>query len=181
VQRPEAAEDNSPDFPQVGVWVLAEAQVIVRQCVISSCLGPGIVVDGGKLSALFNTVAFSRISANVVVIGGQVMLHGNEIHGAYGDGVVSLKKANVVIDRNIIWDNGGSGVDINHVGGDVAITNNYLSDNQNYVLEIAHAPHLLFCSPSAELWAKVDGNHTRDKTKIPKMFSWFDKYTWWFV
>jgi hypothetical protein len=81
---------------------------------------------------------------------------------AHSDGVLSLDNATVNIDRNITWGNRGSGVVIRHEGGDVATRRDFVYG----------------CRPSDErrrclaLWAKVDGNHTRDKTTflIRRMF-----------
>merc|ERR1719453_533114 len=158
-RRAGAAEVEAPQDPQSGVWVGAAAHVLLKRCVISCCMGPGIKIYRGKLDAALNTVAYSRCGGNVVANGGHVKLDRNNIHGAQGDGVVSWSNTKMEVHNNCIYDNTGSGVAIKAGGREVEITNNCVYNNQG--------PALMFAGPIARQ-ARVEGNHGLDEEGNPQ-------------
>lgn len=108
------ADAHGTPQPQAGVWVGAAASVELHGCMIVSCPGPGVKVYRGRLLAQGNTIAFSS-SANVVVNGGHVVLEGNEIRGARGDGVASYNACQIRMHHNTVHSNRGYGVKLNLV------------------------------------------------------------------
>mmetsp|Transcript_9468 Transcript_9468/g.31482 ORF Transcript_9468/g.31482 Transcript_9468/m.31482 type:complete len:326 (+) Transcript_9468:773-1750(+) len=116
-----ASEGHSQDRPQTGLWIGAAAQVTLRGSVIAGTMGPGVKVYRGELEAVSNTIAFSSRGANVVANGGKMVLCGNHIQGATGDGISSWNNTHMTIERNRICANSGSGITINSSGGRVHI------------------------------------------------------------
>jgi len=115
--------------PQSGLWVGAAARVRLSRSLVLCCQGPGIKIYRGELEAEGNTIAFASRGANVVANGGKVMLRGNEIKGALGDGVSSWNNSHLSLDANRIHANSGAGIAINTGGGAVNITKNLVFDN----------------------------------------------------
>merc|ERR1719231_642578 len=135
VSVPATHEDRTQcQCPQSGVWVGAAASVELRGCTIACCMGPGIKIYRGRLLAQRNTIAFSSRGANVVANGGHVVLEGNEIRGANGDGVSSWNNSIMRIEHNSIHANTGAGIAVNTGGGSVTISNNTVFDNCQAVL-----------------------------------------------
>jgi len=124
-----AAGDDISQCPQSGVWVGAAAAVELHGCTIAACMGPGIKIYRGRLLAQQNTIAFSSRGANVVANGGHVVLEGNDIKGANGDGVSSWNNSVMRIERNSIHANSGAGIAVNTAGGSVTISNNTVFNN----------------------------------------------------
>lgn len=154
--RPGAAEAPAPQDPQSGVWVGAAADVTLRHCLISCCLGPGIKIYRGRLHAERNAIAFSRCGGNVVANGGRISLLHNTIRGAQGDGFVSWSNTHVQIDSNHIHGNTGAGIAIKAGGGSVSITNNCVFDNSSSAV--------MFANTSKQ--ATLNGNHKPDNTPV---------------
>lgn len=117
----DAGDAGGNELPQCGVWVGAAARVLLRGCLISRTLGPGVKVYRGELEAVGNTIAFSSRGANVVANGGRVRLSGNQIQGATGDGVSVWNCTQLSADGNRIQGNTGSGIVINSCGGRVSL------------------------------------------------------------
>jgi len=126
--------DERTQCPQSGVWVGAAASVELRGCTIACCMGPGVKIYRGRLLAQCNTIAFSSRGANVVANGGHVVLEGNSIQGANGDGVSSWNNSIMRIEHNAIHANSGAGIAVNTGGGSVTISNNSVFDNCQAVL-----------------------------------------------
>mmetsp|Transcript_11084 Transcript_11084/g.28380 ORF Transcript_11084/g.28380 Transcript_11084/m.28380 type:complete len:494 (-) Transcript_11084:294-1775(-) len=122
------AEERS-QCPQSGVWVGAAASVELRGCTIAACMGPGVKIYRGRLLAQGNTIAFSYRGANVVANGGHVVLEGNDIRGANGDGISSWNNSVMCIEGNSIHGNTGAGIAVNTGGGSVTIANNAVFEN----------------------------------------------------
>lgn len=123
--------------PQSGVWVGACASVTLRRCIIACCSGPGIKIYRGQLVAEHNTIAFSRCGANVVSNSGRVTLSDNAIHGARGDGVSSWNNTHLVLERNTIYANAGTGITVNTGGGSVSILQNTFFGNSHTAVQFA--------------------------------------------
>mmetsp|Transcript_20418 Transcript_20418/g.62315 ORF Transcript_20418/g.62315 Transcript_20418/m.62315 type:complete len:642 (+) Transcript_20418:68-1993(+) len=116
-----SSDAGGNELPQSGVWVGAAARVLLRGCLISRTLGPGVKVYRGELEAVGNTIAFASRGANVVANGGRVRLSRNQIQGATGDGVSVWNCTQLSADGNRIEGNTGSGVVINSCGGRVSL------------------------------------------------------------
>jgi len=125
-EAPSASEGRGQDRPQSGLWIGAASQVTLRDSIIAGTMGPGVKVYRGELEAHSNTIAFSSRGANVVANGGKMLLSGNHIEGATGDGISSWNNTHMTIEGNRICANTGSGITINSSGGRVVITGDNL-------------------------------------------------------
>jgi len=145
------------------VWVGAAACVELHGCTIAACMGPGVKIYRGRLLARGNTIAFSSRGANVVANGGHVVLEGNDIRGANGDGVSSWNNSVMRIERNSIHANSGAGIAVNTGGGSVTIANNAVFDNT--------CQAVLFATSSKQATLKdndFDGATTREGPPPPR-------------
>ena len=96
--------------PVCGVWAGQNAHVRLERCTLLGCAGPALRVDRGILEARDCSLANSQRGGNVVARGGELRLLQCRIYGAHGDAISLWSDARAVLESNLVFDNGGSGV-----------------------------------------------------------------------
>ena len=150
--------------PQTGISVGPGASVELRDCRVVGHRGPAVKVCRGRLVAARSEISGSACGANVVVNGGVIRLHDNDIHSACGDGISLWNNPSTEIEGNRIHSNQGAGVSIRSGSGDVRITNNHVHSNR--------AAAFQFTTSHAHAW--IEGNivdevaHVRAPEPLPE-------------
>ncbi|KAG8459650.1 hypothetical protein KFE25_001006 [Diacronema lutheri] len=154
----------TPASPQTGISVGPGASVELRDCRVVGHRGPAVKVCRGRLVAARSEISGSACGANVVVNGGVIRLHDNDIHSACGDGISLWNNPSTEIEGNRIHSNQGAGVSIRSGSGDVRITNNHVHSNR--------AAAFQFTTSHAHAW--IEGNivdevaHVRAPEPLPE-------------